>query len=98
MLSNSPDGFHNSTTIETGLSDHHKMIITVLKIYSKKREPITINYRSYKRFDIYKYNNELIQNLELFNQGTMDYKDFHKIFMSVMDIHATMKRKNSKEK
>ena len=56
VLTNSPDSFHNSIAIETGLSAYHKIII---KIYSKKREPITINYRSYKRFDISKYKNEL---------------------------------------
>ena len=45
--------------IETGLSDHHKMVITVLKSYCKKREPVTIKYRSYKHFDMPKYRNIL---------------------------------------
>ena len=29
ILTNRKRSFHNSTAIETGLSDHHKMIITV---------------------------------------------------------------------
>ena len=34
--------------IETGLSDHHKMVLTVLKTYIKKIEPTIIKYREYK--------------------------------------------------
>ena len=40
MLTNSANCFQNTSTIETGLSDHHKMIITVLKTYTKKKERI----------------------------------------------------------
>ena len=36
ILTNRCKNFHSSCTIETGLSDHHKMTITVLKIYYKK--------------------------------------------------------------
>ena len=93
MLTNSPDSFHNATAIETGLSDHHKMIITVLKVYTKKREPITINYRSYKNFDISRYKNELKQSLELCDQETMTYDAFHIIFMALLNIHAPIKKK-----
>ena len=32
MLTNRKLSFENSMTLETGLSDHHKMTITVLKI------------------------------------------------------------------
>ena len=51
MLTNRQDSFKNSRTIETGLSDHHKLIISVLTAYFKKKEPVKINYRSYKNFD-----------------------------------------------
>ena len=37
MLTNRRDSFQNSMTIETGLSDHHTMTITVLKRYFKKK-------------------------------------------------------------
>ena len=45
MLTNRKTSFQNSMTIETGLSDHHKMTVTVLKTYFKKKKPIKINYR-----------------------------------------------------
>ena len=38
ILTNRADSFQNSMTIETGLSDHHKMTTSVLKIYFKKKE------------------------------------------------------------
>ena len=37
ILTNSKNSFQNAMAIETGLSDHHKMVITVLKSYCKKK-------------------------------------------------------------
>ena len=87
LLTNRKNSFQNSMTIETGLSDHHKMIITVLKSYCKKREPIKRTYRSYKRFDWPNLRNVLKQN------ECMNYEDFHEIFMKVLDKHAPQKTK-----
>ena len=39
MLTNSYRSFQNSYAIETGLSDLHEMIATILKIYFHKKEP-----------------------------------------------------------
>ena len=85
ILTNSKNSFQTSMAIETGLSDHHKMVITVLKSYCKKREPVTIKYRSYKHFDMPKYRNTLKENLENFDNEIMSYEDFHEIFIRVLD-------------
>ena len=61
MLTNKKSSFENSMTLETGLSDHHKMTITVLKSHFKKNDPITINYRNYKSFDDQKFRNDVIR-------------------------------------
>ena len=37
-------------TLETGLSDFHKMTLTVMKVFYKKQKPTIITYRSYKKF------------------------------------------------
>ena len=37
MLTNRINSFQNPMTIETGLSDYHKMVVIVLKISFKKR-------------------------------------------------------------
>ena len=39
-----------TTTVETGLSDFHKMVVTVLKTTFPKQGPTVINYRNYKNF------------------------------------------------
>ena len=50
ILTNKKEYFTNNSAVETGISDHHKMVTTVLKVYVKKNTPVTINYRSYKNF------------------------------------------------
>ena len=43
---------------KTGVSDFHKMILTVLKTTFKKSPPKVKLYRSFKTFDDYKYDNK----------------------------------------
>ena len=47
ILTNTKSSFQATTTIETGLSDFHAMIVTVLKGGRVKREPKIISYREY---------------------------------------------------
>ena len=47
ILTNCPGSFQNSCVIETGLSDFHKMIVTVMKASYRKIEPRIINYRDW---------------------------------------------------
>ena len=39
IITNRKDRFHDTTLIETCLSDHHKMIVTCIKRYIKKMLP-----------------------------------------------------------
>ena len=50
ILSNSYRSFYKSCAIETGLSDFHMMIATVMKSYSHKKESKIIKYRDYSNF------------------------------------------------
>ena len=59
ILTNKIRSFQNSQTIETGISDHHKLTVTVLKSFFIKKDPVTINYRDYKLFDKLRFHNEL---------------------------------------
>ena len=93
MLTNSKYSFQNSVTVETGLSDFHKMTISVLKMYFKKGEPIAINYRSYKQFNQNDFRNELLRNLQEFDKKTMSYDTFKEIFMLILNRHAPNKKK-----
>ena len=51
ILTNKKLSFQNSMTIETGLSDFHKMTVTVMKKFFKKKEPIKIIYHDRKNFN-----------------------------------------------
>ena len=97
ILTNKKTCFENNSTVETGISDHHKMVFTVLNIYVKKSAPVTISYRSYKYFDTTHFRNDLKQNLETFEKKTMTYEDFERIFMGVLKCYAPMKRKLIRE-
>ena len=93
MLTNRKRSFQSSTTVETGLSDCHKMTITVLKTYFKKKDPISLNYRSYKNFDETSFRNDLLSDLQNFSKDRMDYNDFKEIFMKNVNMHAPNKTK-----
>ena len=45
ILTNRKYSFKNTNTFETGLSDHHHMIYTMLKSIFEKAEPIKLIYR-----------------------------------------------------
>ena len=51
FITNFPNSFQNTSTITTGLSDFHKMVITVLKAIFKKSKPTVITYRDFKLFN-----------------------------------------------
>ena len=59
FLKNRPRYFQIRFTIETGISDFHKLFVTVLKMFYKKQKPKIIQYRNYKTF------NEQLFELEL---------------------------------
>ena len=50
IVTNRPRSFCNSDSLETGLSDFHKLIVTVLKTFFKKQSSKIISYRNYKNF------------------------------------------------
>ena len=93
MLTNRENSFHNSMTIETGLSDHHKMTISILKTFFKKKESIKINYRCYKNLIGTNFRNDLSISLQHHNHEYMEYENFHDIFMTVLDSHAPTKKR-----
>ena len=45
ILTNRPRSFQSSVAMEAGLSDHHKMVITVLKCHFVRLQPTTILQR-----------------------------------------------------
>ena len=58
LLTNSAKSFEITCTIETGLSDFHKLVVTVLNEKHERMPPKVIQHRDYKKFDyaIFNYN------------------------------------------
>ena len=83
ILSNHPRSFQFSQVLETGLSDFHKMTLTVLKMFYQKPKPNIITYRDYKNFSNNEFRNECIDLLS--NITYSDYDGFHELITTVKD-------------
>ena len=90
LLTNTSLSFQNTTTVETGLSDFHKMVVTVMKTTFPKAQPKIIYYRDYKHFDLVKFRTELREELRKSDHG---YFQFEMIFLRVLEKYAPMKKK-----
>ena len=59
FLTNKKTRFMKTLTFETGVSDHHKLIGTMLRSTFAKGKPKKIFYRCYRNFDNKKFEEEL---------------------------------------
>ena len=95
MLTNKPRSFFKTYTIETGLSDHHKLILTFLRShFSNKLKPKNIVYRDVKNIDFAKFEND-VANIpyEELHRFPDSYTGFSTLFKCVVDRHAPTKTK-----
>ena len=51
FLTNNSKCFEDCLTLETGLSDFHKLVVTIMKTKHERFAPKVVNYRDYKNFD-----------------------------------------------
>ena len=65
MLTNSHKSFQNACAIETGLSDFHRMVVTVMKAYFQEQKPKVLTYRDYKKFSESDYRQKITYELSL---------------------------------
>ena len=93
ILTNRQKQFHNTTVVETGLSDFHKMTVTILKTYFKKAPSKVVSYRDYKNFSQLYFRRELHQCLMKYDMYELSNDDFIRIFMDIFDRHAPLKQK-----
>ena len=63
IITNRSKMFQNTINVESGLSDVHKMTVTVLKTYFKKCKPKIISNRDYKHFSNLHFRMELLKKL-----------------------------------
>ena len=89
ILTNHPKSFHSSSVYETGLSDFHKLTLTVLKTFHVKHKPKIIQYRDFNHFD-----NASFRELSLKNVLPGEFEKSKYISSKVLNIHAPIKEKH----
>ena len=93
IITNRPKCFQDSMAIETGLSDFHKMVLTVMKVFCKKRNPNIVRYRDYRRFNNEAFLSEICDKHSEFNTETesIAFDSFKDIVDQTLDKHAPLK-------
>ena len=93
ILTNCPRSFQSSCAIETGLSDFHKLVVTVMKTSYKKSQTKIVNYRSYKYFNNESFREELIKIEANRNNCDESFKNFTSSCSVILNKHAPQKKK-----
>ena len=89
ILTNCPRSFQNSCAIETGLSDFHKLVVTVMKTTYKKSQSKIIKYlSSYKYFNNESFREELIKIKANGNNCEENFKNFPSSCNVILSEHA----------
>ena len=80
ILTNKPRSFQSTCVIETGLSDFHRMTVSVLKTHFRKLPPKFVTYRDFKKFE----NERFIDFLKLtLNSEHVDYTENPQLFFEL---------------
>ena len=87
--------FSNTTVVETGLSDFHGLVLTLMKTHIPRLKPKVIKYRSYKKFEPEKFLQDVkdIDFKEDLNDADSFYKNISSAFREIVDRHAPLKTK-----
>ena len=79
----------SATTAFTGLSDFHKLVLTVLKTSITKSKPQKITYRDYKNFDSVRFNDYL--KYVLVKEKIASCTKFDEMFLRILNQHFPLK-------
>ena len=97
IITNRPKSVQNSMVIETGLSDFHKMCITVINMYYSKQKPSIIHYRKFKDFK----NDAFIKDIKAllsksFNEEAILFQALRESVNAILEKHASSKARYTK--
>ena len=92
-LTNCSRSFQDTQVIETGLSDFHKMNITVLKMFFSKQKHETVFFRNYKKFVNFAFREALNRELLKYDLSNIDYDTSQEIIVSLLNIFESLKKK-----
>ena len=96
IITNRPKSFQNSGTVETGLSDFHKMTLTVMKVFYKKQKTNIVTYRNYKHFSnealMLEVKNCIIQMTS--ENNDVEFDRFKTALDEAIQRHTPIKKRN----
>ena len=93
ILTNRLHSFQDTKVLETGISDFHKLTVSVLKTSFKKQPPKIVTYRDYNKFSQVKFREELDQLIYKPTIINASNDEFVNTFMGVFNKHAPIKSK-----
>ena len=93
ILTNSHLSFQGSCVVETGLSDFHRMVVTIMKTAFQKLPPKIRTYRNYNKFYNRKFQETVVKE-SLTNTWNNDVSNFIDISMRSLDKHAPFEKKS----
>ena len=91
FITNSFRSFMKTTAVSTGLSDFHKMTVTVMKSTFPKAQPKIIKYRDFSKYKKEEFGKVL--KMKLIRQPQITYEEFENVFLKTLDEFAPQKRK-----
>ena len=96
ILTNRPKTFQTTCVIETGLSDFHRLTVSVLKMHFRKLSPRIISFRDFSNYHNVNFINSLTEVLfegENTESFVNDHDCFYKVCTEVLNQHALRKKK-----
>ena len=90
ILTNRKYCFKNTSSYETGISDHHHLIFSIMKTTFASEEPKKFVYRDYKTFSHENFKNDLLSKTV---DENADYSKVEREFIDTLNKHAPKKTK-----
>ena len=87
ILTSRPSLHQFTNVFETGISDHHLLIYTMLKSTYTKMEPKVLSKRCFKNFS----EQSFLQDLKKGLSNTGNFSDFNNKFKNTLNDHAAIK-------
>ena len=78
-------------TLKTGISNHHKMIMTIFRSTFAKGKPKTFYYHCYKKFNLEQFQMELKEKVDEISNSSFDI--FLEELKTCLDKFAPLKEK-----
>ena len=93
IVTNQKIFFMKLSAYESRLSDFHKLTTAILRKSITRGHPRNILYREYKIFDQQKFENQV--RSQLASIKTVNYSQFHEIFLKTLDAIVPIKKENT---